>query len=217
MLICATQARLEPSQEAAKSEVEVWTALAQASRILRRSFATSLGGRVRSSYSCLSAWSLTSLRAELVVAMSGAVDYVSDGNVTFAIDNGHHYQAVITGSGCMASTYVFPLPVAFPADPPPQICRDVRFRRRRLWPSHRCRHRVSPSPPLTFVSSLTLLSRQIGRHQRRSRDRRGAGRRSRTQHFPCGAHRRVLQAYTGGSPCSCKDSAAVEGGSWKKT
>lgn len=45
---------------------------------------------------------------ELVVAMSGAVDYVSDGTTTYAIHNGHQYQSVITGSGCMASTFVCP-------------------------------------------------------------------------------------------------------------
>lgn len=45
-------------------------------------------------------------REKLVVAMSGAVDYVSDGTTTYAIHNGHQYQSVITGSGCMASTSV---------------------------------------------------------------------------------------------------------------
>lgn len=38
--------------------------------------------------------------------MSGPIDYISDGTLTFAIENGHEYQAVITGSGCMASTAV---------------------------------------------------------------------------------------------------------------
>ncbi|KAI5475573.1 thiamine-phosphate diphosphorylase / hydroxyethylthiazole kinase [Pseudohyphozyma bogoriensis] len=45
-------------------------------------------------------------REKLVVAMSGVVDYVSDGNLTYAVENGHEYQGVITGSGCMASTAV---------------------------------------------------------------------------------------------------------------
>lgn len=46
--------------------------------------------------------------AELVVAMSGKVDYVSDGRIVFAIENGSHWQEKITGSGCMASSCVFP-------------------------------------------------------------------------------------------------------------
>ncbi|KAK4050607.1 thiamine biosynthetic bifunctional enzyme [Microbotryomycetes sp. JL201] len=44
--------------------------------------------------------------AELVVAMSGPVDYVSDGMATLKLENGHEWQSVITGSGCMASTAV---------------------------------------------------------------------------------------------------------------
>lgn len=42
-------------------------------------------------------------REKLVIAMSGPTDYVSDGQTTFAVDNGHPYQAQITGSGCMAT------------------------------------------------------------------------------------------------------------------
>ncbi|KAL8283419.1 hypothetical protein RQP46_005829 [Phenoliferia psychrophenolica] len=45
-------------------------------------------------------------REKLTVAMSGAIDYVSDGNRTYMIENGHHYQSVITGSGCMATSAV---------------------------------------------------------------------------------------------------------------
>ncbi|KAM0791701.1 hypothetical protein ACM66B_003973 [Microbotryomycetes sp. NB124-2] len=45
-------------------------------------------------------------REKLVVAMSGPVDYVSDGTTTLEIHNGHEWQSVITGSGCMASTAV---------------------------------------------------------------------------------------------------------------
>lgn len=43
---------------------------------------------------------------EIVVAMSGAVDYVSDGKTIVSIQNGHHYQGSITGSGCMATTSI---------------------------------------------------------------------------------------------------------------
>lgn len=45
-------------------------------------------------------------REKVVIAMSGVVDYVSDGQTTFAIENGHALQALITGSGCMASQAV---------------------------------------------------------------------------------------------------------------
>lgn len=45
-------------------------------------------------------------RTELVVGMSGEVDYVSDGHSTFAIENGSEWQGKITGSGCMASSAV---------------------------------------------------------------------------------------------------------------
>jgi hydroxyethylthiazole kinase-like sugar kinase family protein len=47
--------------------------------------------------------------SELVVAMSGKVDYVSDGRTVFAIQNGSHWQENITGSGCMASSCVLSL------------------------------------------------------------------------------------------------------------
>ncbi|BGP17333.1 hypothetical protein JCM10213_007547 [Rhodosporidiobolus nylandii] len=45
-------------------------------------------------------------REKLVVAMSGKTDYISDGTVVFAIENGSEWQERITGSGCMASSAV---------------------------------------------------------------------------------------------------------------
>lgn len=42
----------------------------------------------------------------MIVAMSGKTDYISDGTVVIAIDNGHKYQGKITGSGCMATTAI---------------------------------------------------------------------------------------------------------------
>ncbi|GAA5909387.1 hypothetical protein JCM5296_007021 [Sporobolomyces johnsonii] len=45
-------------------------------------------------------------REKLIVAMSGETDYVSDGQTTFAIANGSHWQGNITGSGCMATSAV---------------------------------------------------------------------------------------------------------------
>ncbi|KAI9497271.1 Hydroxyethylthiazole kinase family-domain-containing protein [Zychaea mexicana] len=41
-----------------------------------------------------------------VVAMTGAIDYVSDGSRVFAIENGNPLMACITGSGCMVSSIV---------------------------------------------------------------------------------------------------------------
>ncbi|CAO3624164.1 unnamed protein product [Cunninghamella echinulata] len=41
-----------------------------------------------------------------VVAMTGATDYVSDGRITYAIDNGVPLLESITGSGCMVSSIV---------------------------------------------------------------------------------------------------------------
>lgn len=41
---------------------------------------------------------------ELVIAMSGEIDYISDGLQTFKLSNGNNYQGVITGSGCMATS-----------------------------------------------------------------------------------------------------------------
>ena len=38
--------------------------------------------------------------------MSGVIDYVSDGFLTYAISNGHGLQGEITGSGCMAGTAI---------------------------------------------------------------------------------------------------------------
>ncbi|KAF7731714.1 hypothetical protein EC973_008886 [Apophysomyces ossiformis] len=46
------------------------------------------------------------LKHGCVVAMTGATDYVSDGSVVFAIDNGHELMELITGSGCMATSVV---------------------------------------------------------------------------------------------------------------
>ncbi|GAA5990547.1 hypothetical protein JCM11641_002574 [Rhodosporidiobolus odoratus] len=45
-------------------------------------------------------------REKVIVAMSGPVDYISDGKLVFAMENGSHWQEKITGSGCMASSAV---------------------------------------------------------------------------------------------------------------
>ncbi|KAK9898043.1 thiamine biosynthetic bifunctional enzyme Thi4 [Cystobasidium minutum MCA 4210] len=45
-------------------------------------------------------------REKTIVAMSGKIDYVSDGWTVVAIENGHEYQGEITGSGCMCSASI---------------------------------------------------------------------------------------------------------------
>ena len=45
-------------------------------------------------------------RERNVVLMTGKTDYLSDGERTYAIRNGHHYLANITGSGCTLGTTI---------------------------------------------------------------------------------------------------------------
>jgi hydroxyethylthiazole kinase len=40
---------------------------------------------------------------ELVASVTGAIDHVSDGSRTIAVENGHPLMASITGTGCMSS------------------------------------------------------------------------------------------------------------------
>ncbi|KAI9760955.1 MAG: hypothetical protein M4579_001331 [Chaenotheca gracillima] len=46
------------------------------------------------------------LRERNVVLMSGATDYLSDGQRTYSISNGHEYLGKITGSGCTLGTTI---------------------------------------------------------------------------------------------------------------
>jgi thiamine-phosphate diphosphorylase/hydroxyethylthiazole kinase len=57
------------------------------------------------------------LTIDAVIAMTGKVDYVSDGYRTFAIENGHEYLGKITGSGCMATTAIACFLAVIPEDP----------------------------------------------------------------------------------------------------
>lgn len=41
-----------------------------------------------------------------VVVMTGRTDFVSDGRVTVAIDNGHEYLGAVTGTGCVLGTTI---------------------------------------------------------------------------------------------------------------
>ena len=45
-------------------------------------------------------------REKNVALMTGSTDYLSDGNRTFAITNGHQYLGNITGSGCTLGTTI---------------------------------------------------------------------------------------------------------------
>ena len=53
---------------------------------------------------------------DCVVAMTGTVDYVSDGYRTVAIENGHAFQGRITGSGCMVASAVASFAAISPKD-----------------------------------------------------------------------------------------------------
>ncbi|KAF9213060.1 hypothetical protein BGZ59_005968 [Podila verticillata] len=55
-------------------------------------------------------------RENCVVAMTGKVDYVSDGVRTVAIENGHSYQGRITGSGCMIASSIASFAAISPND-----------------------------------------------------------------------------------------------------
>ncbi|KAF9411069.1 hypothetical protein BGZ94_001448, partial [Podila epigama] len=55
-------------------------------------------------------------REHCVVAMTGVVDYVSDGYRTVAIENGHSYQGRITGSGCMIASSIASFAAISPND-----------------------------------------------------------------------------------------------------
>ncbi|KAI1291637.1 hypothetical protein EDD11_008838 [Mortierella claussenii] len=55
-------------------------------------------------------------REKCVVAMTGKVDYVSDGVRTVTIENGHEYQGRITGSGCMSASSIASFAAISPSD-----------------------------------------------------------------------------------------------------
>ncbi|KAG4438835.1 hypothetical protein IFR05_005675 [Cadophora sp. M221] len=46
------------------------------------------------------------IRERNVVVMTGVVDYISDGDRTFAVSNGHEWLGRITGSGCVLGTII---------------------------------------------------------------------------------------------------------------
>ncbi len=45
-------------------------------------------------------------RERNVILMTGTIDYLSDGDRTYAIKNGHSYLGSITGSGCTLGTTI---------------------------------------------------------------------------------------------------------------
>ena len=56
-------------------------------------------------------------KANTIVAVSGAIDLVSDARQTFVISNGHKMMSGITGSGCMLSAVVAAYLAANPEQP----------------------------------------------------------------------------------------------------
>lgn len=56
-------------------------------------------------------------RTGAVIAMTGAIDVVADGERVFLIRNGHPVMASITGSGCMLSALITAYLVANPEEP----------------------------------------------------------------------------------------------------
>jgi len=55
-------------------------------------------------------------REKNVILMTGKTDFISDGTRTFAIDNGHEYLAMITGSGCVLGTTISAMATVHPVD-----------------------------------------------------------------------------------------------------
>ncbi|KAB5558656.1 Hydroxyethylthiazole kinase family-domain-containing protein [Coniochaeta sp. 2T2.1] len=47
---------------------------------------------------------LLALERKAVVVMTGETDFVSNGHVTYAIENGHEYLGMVTGTGCVLGT-----------------------------------------------------------------------------------------------------------------
>ncbi|KAI1816821.1 TMP-TENI-domain-containing protein [Poronia punctata] len=58
---------------------------------------------------------LAALR-KCIVVVTGKVDYVTDGQQVFAIDNGHPYLAAVSGTGCCLGTTISALVAAMPDD-----------------------------------------------------------------------------------------------------
>lgn len=45
-------------------------------------------------------------RLDTVVAITGAVDIISDGNSIYAVENGHKIMSKVTGTGCMSTSLI---------------------------------------------------------------------------------------------------------------
>lgn len=77
------------------------------------------------------------------VAITGAVDYVTDGRRAVAIENGHPLMARVTGLGCSATAVIG----AFLAVEPDALQRRRRAWRCLAWPANwRRRTRRAPVP-----------------------------------------------------------------------
>lgn len=55
-------------------------------------------------------------REKNVVVMTGKTDFISDGERTFAVDNGHEYLGLVTGTGCTLGTAISAAVASRPPD-----------------------------------------------------------------------------------------------------
>lgn len=55
-------------------------------------------------------------REDAIIVMTGQTDFVSDGSRTFAIDNGHAYLGMVTGTGCTLGTTISAMVAAATSD-----------------------------------------------------------------------------------------------------
>lgn len=60
-------------------------------------------------------WELAA-REKNVVVMTGKTDFISDGQRVFAIDNGHEYLGLVTGTGCTLGTAISAAIASRPVD-----------------------------------------------------------------------------------------------------
>lgn len=58
---------------------------------------------------------LASLRRNVVV-VTGKTDYVTAGGAVYAVDNGHEYLGMVTGTGCCLGTTLSAMVAAYPHD-----------------------------------------------------------------------------------------------------
>lgn len=55
-------------------------------------------------------------RQRNIVVMTGKIDLVTAGEVVFAVENGHEYLGMVTGTGCCLGTTISAMVAAYPHD-----------------------------------------------------------------------------------------------------